>query len=154
MTPGLQYLTVQDILFAHFRLTGKPAPFHYDKLEEATFYQYGYGGSSDIVGQAAAFATGFRKLEPFMNSNRAVGFAALIAFLSLNGKAAKLNDDDAYEWFGNVSAAPAREAIEGILADSGAHHAPSARESIMAAIAAYPGTIQQLIAEEAPAVAH
>jgi len=151
MTQGIHYLTVQDVLFAHFRIVGQPAEFHFDRLEEATFYQYGYGTSTDLHGQAARFATGFRKLRPFTTANRAVGFVALVAFLELNGQHPGLNDDGAYDWFAAASDSASKEAMEGSLKASAAHHGASAQAAILGAIAEYPGTIERLVEDEIPA---
>ncbi|MBV6458662.1 MAG: hypothetical protein HONBIEJF_01796 [Fimbriimonadaceae bacterium] len=150
MTPALNYLTVQDILFAHFRIVGQPIPFQYDKLEEATFCQYGYGGSSDLTGQAANFATGFRKLQPFVTANRAVGFVALLAFLACNGKATGLTDDDALDWFETASVASSKDAIDQAVTDADSHDRPTAQQAILAVIARFPRSIEELVAVERP----
>ncbi len=42
---SLKYLTVQDMLWINLQATKKVQHFRYALLEEATYYQYGYGAS-------------------------------------------------------------------------------------------------------------
>ncbi|MFN3728156.1 MAG: Fic family protein [Fimbriimonadaceae bacterium] len=82
----MQYLTVQDMIWINTQVTGAPQPYYYATLEEATFYQYGYGKSTDLFAQAARFFQGFKRLHPFKAGNEATALVGLIAFLELNGQ--------------------------------------------------------------------
>ncbi len=120
---ALNYLTVQDVLFLNLKLTGTPQSFEYEKLEEATFYQYAPGQSTDLAKQGARFLTGFVKMQPFSSGNEATAFAGLVVFLEANGKALRLSDDEAAGWVAallNVRDL-AEEAIKERLLDSSAH---------------------------------
>lgn len=93
-TPStLAYVTVQDLLWLNMRITRKPCAFDYARLEEATFYQYGYGKSGDIFPQAARFASGFAAKRPFADGNSATALAGCTAFLLLNGYELALGPD-------------------------------------------------------------
>src|SRR5581483_12126113 len=61
----VHYLTVQDVLWINQELTKKECEFKYAQLEEATYYQYGYGKSRDVLKQAGTFLQGFLKMRPF-----------------------------------------------------------------------------------------
>ncbi len=119
----MNYLTVQDVLFLNLKLTGSPQAFEYERLEEATFYQYAPGQSTDLAKQCARFLTGFVKMRPFESGNEATAFAGLVVFLEANGKSLQLSDDEAAGWVAallNVRDL-AEEAIKERLVDSHAH---------------------------------
>ncbi len=94
----MNYLTVQDVLHLNLKLTGSPLAFDYEKLEEATFYQYAPGQSTDFAKQGARFLTGFVKMQPFSSGNEACAFAGLVAFLEANGRSLNLLDGEAAAW--------------------------------------------------------
>lgn len=130
----LNYLTVQDMIWINHCVTGQVFPFRYDALEEATFFQYGYGASSDLKGQAARFLPGFAKMQPFAEGNAATGFVGFVTFLRANGmdlkvsasEARKLMESPAADW---ITSAPIHEGkavhgepdmhaiVEGVIAD-------------------------------------
>jgi len=85
----MQYLTVQDIVWINSLAIKSAQRFDYLRLEEATYYQYGYGGSQDLAAQAASFLSGFRQKAPFEAGNEVTAFVAFAAFLLLNGKRVK-----------------------------------------------------------------
>ena len=148
----VNYLTVQDLLWIHLQLTKQVAPFQFDLLEDATFYQYGYGKSIDIVAQAGRLLPGFAKKQPFGAGNEAVAFVATLAFLAINGYDTKLSDSEAGAW-----------AAEGLALDSAAElvrrhfreghhddHAPEVSDTVLHVIEAYPKTITNLLKTAAP----
>ena len=92
---SIQYLTVQDMIWINHCVTGKVGSFQYDVLEEATYYQYGYGASTDIHAQAVRFLQGFAKKSPFAEGNEATGFVGFVAFLRANGKDVRLSAAEA-----------------------------------------------------------
>lgn len=92
---SLHYLTVQDMIWINHCVTGKVCAFRYDVLEEATYYQYGYGASTDISAQAVRFLQGFGKKNPFTEGNEATGFVGFVAFLRANGKDVKISAAEA-----------------------------------------------------------
>lgn len=99
MPRELQYLTVQDHLWINFQVTRKKNRWNFAKLEEGTYMQYAYGKSTELMAQAAQYATGFVKKQPFTTGNEATGFVGLLCFLFVNGYHLKLRDDEAAEWF-------------------------------------------------------
>jgi prophage maintenance system killer protein len=120
---AMNYLTLQDVLFLNLKLTGSPQAFEYDRLEEATFYQYAPGQSTDLARQGARFLTGFVKMRPFATGNEATAFAGLVVFLEANGKSFRLSDEEAAGWVAallNVRDL-AVEAIRERLVDSHTH---------------------------------
>jgi prophage maintenance system killer protein len=129
---ALQYLTVQDVLWINLQATGKPQEFDYNKLEEATFYQYAYGESKDLVAQAARFLTGFLKKQPLVAGNEATGLVACLAFLKANHIVLEIAD--AAAWFRNIEKGTidARDAIEDAKMTSDSHHTISIREAVEA----------------------
>lgn len=99
MSAALNYLTVQDHLWINFQVCRKKNRWNFAKLEEATYLQYGYGGSTDVPKQALSYARGFAVKAPFDSGNVATGFVGLIGFLELNGYSVALNDDQARGWY-------------------------------------------------------
>ena len=94
----LNYLTVQDILWVNLQVTQKVQRFRYEELEEATFYQYGYGSRADLLAQAAKLIGGVPARAPFPEGNEATAFIALVSFLSINGRRCILQDEEGAEW--------------------------------------------------------
>src|SRR5688500_6656775 len=95
MAGSLRYLTVQDILWINVQVTRKVNRYDYARLEEATFYQYAYGDSEELVKQAQRFLRGFVKQKPFEAGNEPTAFVACMAFLQMNGSGIGLSDEDA-----------------------------------------------------------
>ena len=109
MAASLHYLTIQDVLWINLQVTKKVQHFNYARLEEAVFYQYAYGDSKTLFPQAARFITGFLKMRPFEAGNEATAAVSCLAFLLLNGYAAK---GDLRGWTeGSITA----ESIEGMV---------------------------------------
>ncbi|MFY9233088.1 MAG: hypothetical protein WAO58_01370 [Fimbriimonadaceae bacterium] len=103
-TPAsLRYLTVQDILWINLQVTKKVNDFDFAKLEEAVFYQYGYGSSKDIISQAERFAGSFATLAPFTAGNSASAFVGAATFLYLNGHDLAVEDRVASGWFAEIA---------------------------------------------------
>ncbi len=94
----IHYLTVQDIIWINTEVTKETNEFKYAQLEEAAFYQYGYGKSENVLAQAAHFLQGFLKLRPFASGNRATAFISALTFLKINSYEINLNPDIADEW--------------------------------------------------------
>lgn len=90
----VQYLTVQDMIWINQQVTKAVCPFHFMKLEEGTFYQYGYGGSQDILAQAKRFLAGFTKNAPFSEGNDLTARVACLSFLRLNGFDVDIDAED------------------------------------------------------------
>jgi prophage maintenance system killer protein len=105
---SLSYLTVQDMLWINLRVTKKVQHFRFAKLEEATFYQYGYGASKDLAVQAGRFLRGFIKLRPLDAGNEATAFVGCAAFLILNGSDLDLSDEAAVGWIEKVRSGQVR----------------------------------------------
>lgn len=97
---AIEYLTVQDILWINLHVTGSPQDFRYADLEEASYYQYGYGASTNLIPQAAKFLTGFVKKAPLASGNEATAFIGCLAFLKVNGFDLQL--ENAYDWFRSI----------------------------------------------------
>ncbi len=131
----LSTLTVQDMLWINLQLTKTSKSFNFGRLEEATYYQYGYGSSVDLVGQAARLLTGFGTMRPFSSANQATALVATLAFLECNGKHLKLDPAMASSWAMEIWADPS--AAEGKIAaltdddEIHLHHGvPDKREAI------------------------
>lgn len=120
---AMNYLTVQDVINLHLRLVGEPLPFDYARLEEAVYYQYASGGSTDLAKQGARFLTGFVKMRPFESGNEACALAGLFVFLEGNGKTLDVGGEDAGAWAKGLFAdrALAEEAIRDRLRESDAY---------------------------------
>jgi prophage maintenance system killer protein len=113
------YLTVQDILWINHEVTGEVLPYKYAQLEEATFGQYAYGSSKDVINQAASFLSAFTRLKPFEAGNRGTAFIAVMAFLTLNGYTVVLEPSRSSEWYLRASGRTidARTAILNAIAE-------------------------------------
>lgn len=58
--------------------------------------QYAYGGISDIVQLAAAYAFGIARNHPFLDGNKRAALIAAGVFLRLNGRRLQADKVDAY----------------------------------------------------------
>ena len=116
---AIHYLTVQDILWINHEVTREVLPYKYAQLEEATFGQYAYGGSHDVIKQAATFLSAFSRLKPFERGNRGTAFIAVLAFLALNGHIIVLEPSRASDWYqkGSGRTTDARAAILNAIAE-------------------------------------
>ncbi len=145
----LNYLTVQDILWINLHVTGSPQEFEYAALEEATYYQYGYGASTNLIPQAARFLTGFLKKAPIAAGNEATAFIGCLAFLKVNG--VELELENAVEWFRAIESGihEAEEAISKAAHESHGDHHLTIRDGIESVRAKYADAIAKL----SPAIA-
>lgn len=100
------YLTVQDHLWINLNVTREQSQWNFAKLEEATFYQYNYGQSNDPIAQAARYAVGFPKKQPFEKGNDATAFVGLLTFMGINGFQFTVEPADAENWFRELLAHP------------------------------------------------
>ena len=114
---ALNTLTVQDFLWLNRELTGEEHDFDYAALEEAVYYQFGYGESTDLPGQAARLLIGFVRQAPFKEGNEACALVGVVAFLKMNGFAADLTLEDAVAL--RADPAGAKGAIEANMTESG-----------------------------------
>jgi prophage maintenance system killer protein len=94
----IHYLTVQDVLWINQEVTKEVNDFKYAQLEEATYAQYAYGKSKDVLTQAGQFLERFMRLKPFTNGNRATAFVATLTFLLMNDYNVVLDPGQATEW--------------------------------------------------------
>lgn len=142
----LQYLTVQDILWINHKLAGKVLGFRYATLEEATFYQYSYGESTDVPAQAVRFLRGFLRLRPFDALNEPTGLVGAIAFAKVNGRTVNLEDVDdpiSCDW---IRSEPERfaELVQESHEDLHGHIGPNVRATIESVLRDYSKTIGAL----------
>ncbi len=98
-----RYLTLQDLIWLNSEITKSPQPYSYDRLEEATYYQYSYRQSRDVPLQAARFLWGYLKYRPFARGNLATALIATLAFLHINGYETRLPVEHAAEWMTQVA---------------------------------------------------
>ncbi|MFM9872488.1 MAG: Fic family protein [Fimbriimonadaceae bacterium] len=149
---ALNTLTVQDMMWVNMQICKRQMPWNFATLEEATFNQYSYGDSMDLVGQAARFLTGFAKLMPFVKGNEATAFVGMVAFLGLNGMDLHLDDAGALDWVNGVlgedSAAGVRAKLEVLIEehDLHLHHGvPDVRGIMGDVLARFPETVAALM---------
>jgi len=98
-----RYLTLQDLIWLNSEITKSPQPYSYDRLEEATYYQYSYRQSRDVPLQAARFLWGYLKYRPFAQGNLATALIATLAFLHINGYETHLPVEHAADWIEQVA---------------------------------------------------
>ncbi|MFN3691071.1 MAG: hypothetical protein ACK4UU_09125, partial [Fimbriimonadales bacterium] len=98
-----RYLTLQDLIWINSEVTKSPQPYRYDCLEEATYYQYSYRQSRDVLLQAARFLWGYLKYRPFARGNLATALIATLAFLHINGYETRLPVEHAAAWIEQVA---------------------------------------------------
>lgn len=140
----LQYLTVQDILWINLHVTGSPQEFRYADLEEAVYYQYGYGASTNLITQAATFLSGFLEKKPLATGNEATAFIGCLAFLKVNGIELKLDNPES--WFRAVQNGTheAEDAISKAAHKAQDGHHLEIEDAIEAVKAEYAGVIANL----------
>ena len=90
---ALRTLTVQDVLWINLQVTHRVNHYSNPRLEEATYYQFGYGDSTGIEAQAARLLSGFVRMKPFDAGNEPTALAATLAFLELNDRTLSIEDD-------------------------------------------------------------
>ncbi len=137
---AIQYLTVQDMLWINLHITKESNAFNYATLEEATFYQYGYGGSHDVLGQAARFLKGFMANAPFAGKgDDLTAFVGCVAFLAMNGYQFEVPRAEAGSWIERVKSGQVdvAQAILQLAKPASDHHAPSAIDAMKSALASY-----------------
>ncbi len=141
---ALQYLTVQDILWINLFVTGAPQAFRYADLEEAVYYQYGYGASTNLIPQAAQFLAGFLKKKPLAAGNEATAFIGCLAFLKVNGIDLKLENPET--WFRGIENGTheAGEAISKAAHEAQENHHLEIKDAIEAVKAEYAEAIAKL----------
>ncbi|CAN5683529.1 hypothetical protein BH11ARM2_BH11ARM2_09350 [soil metagenome] len=145
MADKLFYLTVQDVLWINRQAVRRDTLFQYARLEEATFYQYAYGDSHELIPQAARFMKGLRKMAPFSEGNEATALVATLVFLRINGMVVTLRPDEAADWF--LKMGEPTEALAAIARpDSHAHHEikPDIREHIRNVMAQHAPAVERL----------
>lgn len=108
---AIKYLTVQDVVWLNLQIVGEALPYDFMKLEEGVFFQYGYGSSSDVAGQAARFLTGFAANAPFDSGNLATAFAGTATFLAMNGYEFDVPESEAVDWLRATRADNVRERV-------------------------------------------
>ncbi len=144
----LRYLTVQDLLWINLQATKKVQHFNYARLEEAAFYQYGYGSSRNIARQAARFLNGLMKIHPFDAGNDVTAFIGCLAFLRLNGLELNLADASAPAWIEGVRSSQTATGW-GIGTIAGGVRAGSGvKEAVDFCFTSYPKTVAALVGEQ------
>lgn len=144
----MHYLTVQDMLWIHLQVTKRTAQFKFDALEEATYYQYGYGSSNEIIKQAARFATGFAKKAPLGDADSVCAFIGALAFLELNGMHLNLTDECGLSFAARCASGAAEAEISqvaNVSADHAHSHDPDIRGIVSNIIRRFPKTISGLV---------
>ncbi|HRJ26030.1 MAG TPA: hypothetical protein PLO61_00795 [Fimbriimonadaceae bacterium] len=151
-SPGLHYLTLQDLIWINTQVTKKPQDFDYARLEEATFYQYGYGTSLKLIEQAGRLAAHFSRKRPLASGNEATGFVALLGFLALNQVHLRLSDAEAAAWYLGLADQPevaATELAARAQTDEAEHHGePPTAEILTAILGQFPRTIEALLQQD------
>ena len=152
MAAKLHYLTVQDMLSINLQVTKKVNSYQYATLEEATYYQYAYGDSDELLDQAARFLTGFMKKSPMSAGNEATAFVGCIAFLMLNGTSLAVDDAGALQMFRRAQSGSAKEALASAAHTDEHHHEGDSHtrmRSLMIEITrAFPNTIAELAGQK------
>lgn len=142
----MQYLTVQDVLWVHLQVAKKKGNFNYANLEEATSYQYAYGKSKDVVGQASRFFFGFQSKSPFESANQAVAFVCGLVFLEINGMNFDASENDLATWLQRAGDLTTRkEALAEIAPPSHDAHHPEPREVATAVLEKHQKAIKKLL---------
>ncbi|MBS1724991.1 MAG: hypothetical protein JSS66_18785 [Armatimonadetes bacterium] len=145
----MHYLTVPDMLWINIQVTGAPQAYNYATLEEATFYQYSQGTSTDLARQAARFLTGFVRLQPFASGNEATAFVGWLAFLAANGHGIDFSGHDATAWVKHVWSNPdhAVEAVRDAMVAKESHGrfgVPETGATVEGILAEFHATVQAL----------
>jgi prophage maintenance system killer protein len=146
---AIHYLTVQDILWINHEVTNEVLPYKFAQLEEATFGQYGYVGSNNVIDQAASFLTAFSRLRPFSAGNRGTALISVLSFLALNGYTVVLEPQNATAWYERAAGrtADARGAVLGAVAEGDPMPRdlkPAVRTIVRDMLKAYPDAVTNL----------
>jgi hypothetical protein len=79
------YLSVHDLTWMNSLVAGADVRFDYERVEAAVAAQYGYGDSTDVLGQASDLVEAIAAGAPFERGNAATALLALAVFLDGNG---------------------------------------------------------------------
>ena len=142
----MHYLTVQDILWIHLQIAKKQESFSFAQLEEATNYQYSYGKSKDVLGQAARLLGNFATKAPFGSANKAVALVAGIAFLELNGYELHSKEKDLVGWLDKCAdKATALQTVTASVSKTTHEHEATTREIAKEILNHHASTIKKLM---------
>lgn len=148
-----RYLTLQDLIWINTEVTKRPQRYAYDRLEEATYYQYSYRQSRDVVRNTARFLWGYLQYRPFEQGNYATALIATLALLHINGYAVHLPVEHASEWLLQVAQRKKHplDAIRQIVASSQPSKQPiPLREHVHQLIEHYEPALHALMEQETP----
>ncbi|MCU0316599.1 MAG: hypothetical protein MUC92_08405 [Fimbriimonadaceae bacterium] len=152
---SLHFLTVPDMLWINLQITKKSHRYNFATLEEATFLQYSYGASGDLLSQAIRFLSDFPKLKPFVHGNQACAFVGFASFLLMNGKQLTLSDQEAGEFLKELVKSKDVAFLESKLQEAHLHGrlgAPDSQEAAKMVMAQFPHTCSELLNGERPAI--
>lgn len=132
---------MQDVLWINYQLTGRQQAFRYAALEGATYQQYGYGQSQEVLAQAGRLFKALSTQGGLDAGNTATAFVATVAYLALNGYSVTEPDGGAL-----ASTLASGSADWGKLAQRAEHaHGVSVPEAARQALAAFPATCERLL---------
>lgn len=143
MPRDIQYLTVQDHLWINLQVSGRSQPFNFATLEEATYLQYSYGGSNDVLAQATRYGVGFGIKAPFAEANEATAFVGLLSFLRLNGYEIELPDSKGVDLLASL-VANGEAALKKIVRPDHHDHEMTVSGVVNEILAAFPKSIKKL----------
>ncbi|GEM_PF-1837549 len=143
MPRDIQYLTVQDHLWINLQVSGRSQPFKFASLEEATYLQYSYGGSNDVLAQAARYGAGFGVKSPFAEGNEATAFVGLLSFLRLNGYEIELPDSKGGDLLATL-VVDGEAALKKIVRADHHDHVMSVSGVVNEILAAFPKSVKKL----------
>lgn len=111
------YLSVSEVHYLHqalMELEGQTAVLIApDKLESALLRPQSEAFGEEFYGtlaeKAASLLQGIVIAHPFMDGNKRIGFAAMMAFLHRNGMTAEGDQDELYDFFIAVTTGELRE---------------------------------------------
>lgn len=86
----MRYMSVHDLVWIDSVVTGVAPEFQHDNAEACMAAQYGYGNSTDVLGQASALLDTLIRVRPFDQGNVRTAYVATIAFLMMNGRRLRL----------------------------------------------------------------
>lgn len=150
MAQAVHVLTVQDHLFINLQVSKKQHNWNFERLEEGVYYQYGYGKSVDVIGQAGRYATGFSRKSPFAGANVATGFVGLLTFLRMNGYSFELEPASAVTWWQQMRNAGenAKDRLAGFATFGADSHGEEIADLIQWVLTTYAEAITKMVEEE------
>ncbi len=158
------YLSVHDLVWINSLIAGDGVPFDYELVEEAIAAQYGYGDSTDVLGQGADFVRSIAAGKPFERGNLRTALLAVGVYLEGNGRPVRFEATGLVQLMRDLAnqACDPADVVAALLAEgdparlrrapvvAGDEHAVMSRTTVLSLLERARPTLEALAAHDLP----